>query len=1008
MSAPPDGDGSPGPHDTGLTALPPAIAAGLAAETEWTATRIGPPRTPRLRAGPTPPPVVVQALERLQSSLMRADGQPRFSPVTVLGEGSQGVVYRVADRDCRREVAFKLLAGDHATAEDVQRFVLEAQITAQLEHPGIVPVHDLGVLRDGTLYYSMKCVEGESLADHLVARAGLAEHRFGLLEIFLRLCQTLAFAHSRGVIHRDIKPRNIMVGTFGEVLLMDWGLAKIIGGDGSRAMASDVPPLAGSDPHRTSLGTAIGTPAYMSPEQASGDASSLDHRCDIYSLGVVLYEMLAGCSPYERGDVSRVLQQARDGRWAALDRRRPGLPRPLVAIVHRAMALDREERYQSVDALARDVRDFLAGNAVSAYHENAAERLLRALRRQRSQLRVGAWVAAAAVAVALTAALVVLERGHHARETLRAEAQQLEFAERYEDALGSTQRLLGLDPQNAWALRAQARLEQAIAERSREDLRRRSDERRGERNRAEAQLLVAKARQAEATGSEAGFKEAVEHYMAALGLTPQDESLRLAYHAAYDRLIALRRGSLERARAEDEARGAGYYVEAARRSLAEGERFARQAEDRRIEIARIRAQPTYGSDPALSDRLAAAEDAALRAEKGAATRNALALDALESALHLESGHPDAGRLMADWCVRQLRLADARGDEAEVLALSAKAARHDIEGRFSELLSGLGRVAIETTGGPARVSALVDNGDRVLRPTERTALFAPGEEGTLMRGRWLAIAPDGAEVAFVVRRGERCVVRLPPVPSLPEGVAFVPGGTVVDRGGRGVAEVAPFALARRETTCADWLAFLADPAVLAQVDAAAREGRTIRVPRSAVDQRTMLWHRERGGGFRVDLAGAPIDPRLPVTGISAADAEAYARWRAARDGMPWRLPTRDEWRFAMQGGDGRPHPWGVRFEARLVLAECTDDQGGARLPPGGSHPGDRSVQGVLDLAGSVAELTIAAPGRAPMRYLACGGSYRDRSGDAFTSEAFRPMAGDAVDPGVGLRLALVLP
>ena len=340
--------------DTRPTTLPPGVAAGLASATGLTATRAH-PRTPRRRTRNTLPPPVVEALERLQISLMKADGQPRFSPVTVLGEGSQGVVYRVADRDCRREVAFKLLAGDHASAEDVQRFVLEAQITAQLEHPGIVPVHDLGVLRDGTLYYSMKCVEGESLADHLAPRAGRGEHRFALLEIFLHICQTMAFAHSRGVIHRDLKPRNIMVGIFGEVLIMDWGLAKVIGSDeGSRAVRGDLLPSTTDDAYRTMVGTAVGTPAYMSPEQAAGEVASLDHRCDIYSLGVLLYEMLIAVSPYERGDVNRVLCQAREGEWKRLDRRPGELPRALVAVVHRAMARDREDRYQSVESLARD------------------------------------------------------------------------------------------------------------------------------------------------------------------------------------------------------------------------------------------------------------------------------------------------------------------------------------------------------------------------------------------------------------------------------------------------------------------------------------------------------------------------------------------------------------------------------------------------------------------------------------------------------------------------------
>jgi len=209
------------------------------------------------------------------------------------------------------------------------------------------------------------------------------------------------------------------------------------------------------------------------------------------------------------------------------------------------------------------------------------------------------------------------------------------------------------------------------------------------------------------------------------------------------------------------------------------------------------------------------------------------------------------------------------------------------------------------------------------------------------------------------------------------------------------------------TCGKLLAFLNDPTVLATIIAEERAGRCVRVPRSAVDQRTPLWRRGREFAL-IDGAGQAIDPELPVTGVSAADAEAFVRWRTQRDGLPWRLPTRDEWRFAMQGGDGRPFPWGVRFDPDIVLADCTGADGAPRLTPGGRHARDRSVQGVLDLAGSVGELTVAAHGRVPMLYLVCGGSFRDRQDEAFASEAFRPEAVNAIHPGTGFRLALALP
>ena len=992
--------------DTRATSLPPGIAAGLASATQVTATHAQ-PRTPRRRSRHVLPPAVIQSLEQLQTSLMKTDGQPRFSPVTVLGEGSQGVVYRVADRDCRREVAFKLLAGEHASAEEVQRFVLEAQITAQLEHPGIVPVHDLGVLRDGTLYYSMKCVEGESLADHLGPRSGREEHRFALLEIFLHICQTIAFAHSRGVIHRDIKPRNIMVGTFGEVLLMDWGLAKIIGSDeGSRTVRSDLLPNS-DDAYRTMVGTAVGTPAYMAPEQAGGETATLDHRCDVYALGVLLYEMLCATSPYERGDVNRVLRQARDGEWMRLDRRRRDLPRPLVAVVHRAMARDREQRYQSVESLARDVRAFLAGDAVAAYRESPGERLRRTLRRHRSQVRVGAWVGLIAIALAVTVWVVLASRQRTTVETFRREAQEAEFAGNFALSLNAAQRLLAWSPDDAWATRARLRLERNIAQSAQDEVRRQSEARRAERNRAEALALLEKARSAEAVGGENAAKEATEHYMAAFGLTPQDESIRLAYQAAYDRLVAYRRVSVDGARSKDQERGAGYYLETAQRSFAFGARFARQADERRAEAARIRALPTYGSESRLAERLGLVEDTGSRAVKRASAQHALGLDALETALHLDGENREAKRMMADWCIRQLAEAEAREDEAEAVALVAKAGQYDSEKRHTERLTGLGRVAVPAEAGPLRIQALIEADDRVLRPDQRAETVAPGVDGVFMRGRWLATTADGAALAFRLERGERRDLRLTPAPPvLPPGVAYLPGGAVLDRGGRTVAEIGRLAMARLEVTCGEWLAFLDDSGSPAGIAAEAKTGRTLRVPRSAVDQRTPLWRRD--GGRWLDRDARAIDPGLPVTNISASDAEAYVRWRAQRDGLPWRLPTRDEWRFAMQGGDGRPFPWGLRFAPDIVLADCTGDDGAPRLTPGGRHPRDVSVHGVLDLAGSVGEITVAAHGRVPMLYLVCGGCFRDRRDEAFSSDAFRPESADAIHPGTGFRLALTLP
>ena len=390
-----------------------------------------------------------------------AGPQPRFAFNNRLGEGSQGFIFSVFDRDCRREIAFKTLNSSQSEPDDVARFINEAQITAQLEHPGIIPVHDFGVMPSGAVFYTMKRVQGQSLAEFAATRFGHPEQRFPLLAIFLRVCETIAFAHSRGVIHRDLKPRNIMVGSFGEVLVIDWGLAKVLPGAGGQVAVTTLQPrqVEDDDEHGTRSGQAIGTPAYMSPEQARGEA--VDVRCDIYSLGVVLYEILSGTSPYQRGDVRRTLDQVSHDVWQRLDLHPQGreLPRSLVAIVHKAMAHQVDSRYQSVDLLIADLQHFIAGQVVSVYRETLRERAVRLVARHRRTL------VALALAGVLACTFVVLRDGVQARvddasaTSLLHQAAEAERLAQWDQAVHLYTRLVALHPGDTLLL---ADLERAV------------------------------------------------------------------------------------------------------------------------------------------------------------------------------------------------------------------------------------------------------------------------------------------------------------------------------------------------------------------------------------------------------------------------------------------------------------------------------------------------------------------------------------------------------------------
>jgi serine/threonine protein kinase len=314
------------------------------------------------------------ALERLRQAADSPDLEgTRYRLIDKLGEGGMGGVFRVEDRVLEREVALKVIGVSDPDGVLAIRLLQEARVIAKLEHPGIVPVHDAGALPDGRPYYTMKLVQGKRLDEHAKDVKRLSDR----LRIFLRICDTVAFAHSHHVLHRDLTPANVMVGPFGEVLLMDWGLSKLLYGSAGRKVAdrdaSNSGQFAGA--LTTAHGSVLGTPGYMAPEQSRGD-SLVDQRADIYSLGAILEFLLTDATP---------------------------VPRALAAIRRQAMAEEPAQRYQNVTDLAADVARFLDGVAVSAYPEGQLARLWRWIGRNR------AWIALL-LAYLVTRALLIFLR----------------------------------------------------------------------------------------------------------------------------------------------------------------------------------------------------------------------------------------------------------------------------------------------------------------------------------------------------------------------------------------------------------------------------------------------------------------------------------------------------------------------------------------------------------------------------------------------------------------------
>jgi serine/threonine protein kinase len=303
-----------------------------------------------------------KAVERLRGSSVPDLSGTRYELRELIARGGMGVVYLAEDEKLHRRVALKVLDTTGENAELTQRLIREARILAQLEHPGIVPVHDVGTLPDGRVFYTMKFVEGLRLDQYLKQVDSLPQR----LRLFLRICDAVAFAHARGVLHRDLKPANIMVGSFGEVLVMDWGLAKILQeqavADETVLVSSKKENPGNEDTQSTVVtghGTVMGTPGYMSPEQESGETEKIDARSDVFSLGALL-KFVSSHSSVEKGEK---------------------LPRALQAICAKATAERPDARYENVLELAADLSRYLDGLPVSAYSENALEKASRFYKR---------------------------------------------------------------------------------------------------------------------------------------------------------------------------------------------------------------------------------------------------------------------------------------------------------------------------------------------------------------------------------------------------------------------------------------------------------------------------------------------------------------------------------------------------------------------------------------------------------------------------------------------------
>jgi WD40 repeat protein/serine/threonine protein kinase len=365
-------------------------------------------------------------------------GTERFRILRPHASGGLGQVSVALDQELHREVALKELLPKHADNPVIrERFLQEAEITGALEHPGIIPVYALGQGPDGRPFYAMRFVNGDSLKTAIESfhrpdnpnRKDPGARQLALRQLlgrFIDVCNAVEYAHSRGVLHRDLKPGNIMVGKHGETLVVDWGLAKVVGNKEINDEKAPVKPsFALSSSGHTQPGSAIGTPAYMSPEQAEGKVDELKPTTDVYCLGATLYHLLTGRPPFGKDDdVAGILAKVRRGDFRPPRAVLPEVPQPLDAICLKAMALMPADRYPTASSLADDLEHWLADEPVSAAPDSPIQRLSRLARKHRGYVRAGA-VAVVLLAIVSTVAAFLIDEQRRHNALLANEKSQL-------------------------------------------------------------------------------------------------------------------------------------------------------------------------------------------------------------------------------------------------------------------------------------------------------------------------------------------------------------------------------------------------------------------------------------------------------------------------------------------------------------------------------------------------------------------------------------------------------
>jgi len=917
------------------------------------------------------------------SNLISSAGEAKYLFDKEIGHGGMGVVLETVDQDIRRKVAMKVMPP--STKENVpliKRFLEEAQITGQLEHPNIVPVHEIGIDDESTAYFTMKLVRGEDL-EAIISKMADGNHEYlkkyslgSLIQIFMKVCDGIGYAHSKGVLHRDLKPENIMVGSFGEVLVMDWGVSKVLGREEMQTVESSMPFHEKEASFQTIEGQVMGTPSYMSPEQAMGNISELDERSDVFSLGGILYKILTYQAPYKGESGLDKLDKARGHMLVPPDLRTPDnqIPPELNAICMKAMARYKENRYANALELKNDLQLYLDGKSVSAKKDNLLVRAKKwIIRNKVAAIGIAAAVICLVIGIVLTAMYGQKKKQETIADLLN-QGQQASMAARYEEAEETFFSVLGLDRDNIQARKGISLVSgKALALKNK-------------------RLAKEKVKEANTLFENKDYIKAYDAYVSTFALDPDSKEARQG----------IRVSALMAEKQKAQKKIAPIMLETKKLTNRKKE-IEKSIAHLAVKVEKLKSKIKGYEGFGVKKPLWAYEKTLLSTKIDNLKIESKIISKYITVISHDGQNKEARNALAQIYYNKYNEAETLQNIEEMAYFKELILTFD-DGYYKNLLKRDGTLTLTSTPkidayyiyrfieGPdrrmipapfrpaafftARKNSVEDKTMQGIDPEFKLskAAFTPIQKILTFKnynllkqidklrlpsGSYLIILKKkgylDTRIPVLIKRGEDKVIESVKILEkryVPKGFVYIPKGESIIGGDpsapysveRTTKFVPGFLISRNEITVKEYLKFI--NYLEARIPGSAEKYLPRKAPSSG------FYWKKSGGRYKSTF---PLD--WPVLGISWNDARAYCKWMSLQNkdkGWKFRLLEDWEWEKAARGVDGRFFPWGNYFDYKFC--SMANSKKGKRNGPDkiGSFPLDESVFGVRDIAGNISE------------------------------------------------------